>query len=155
MANLKIEGIDSLLAYTAKLQKGADAIIKESMYEGVKIVADEARKSVEELHTEKGGTVPKYISPIQKDGLRKGLGVSTYRKEDGQWVAVIGFAGYNGMKTKKYPQGQPNALIARSVESGTSYQKKEPFMRKALNRSKARAMAAVEKKALQAIERSK
>ena len=28
----------------------------------------------------------------------------------------LGFDGYNGMKTKKYPKGQPNVLLARSIK---------------------------------------
>ena len=154
MGKIEVKGIDTLIAFTAGLAKEADSIIKASMYDGAKILADEARNATEALHTEDGGAKPpKYINTIQKKGLLKGLGVMRYRKEDGKWMTVIGFSGYNDLKTKKYPQGQPNAMIARSVESGTSWQTKEPFMRKAAQRAKARATAAVQQTFEKEIER--
>lgn len=48
----------------------------------------------------------------------------------------LGFDGYNGMKTKKYPKGQPNVLLARSIESGSSIAKKRPFVAPAVRKTK-------------------
>jgi hypothetical protein len=47
--------------------------------------------------------------------------------------------GYNNVITKKYPKGQPNNMIARSCESGSSSMIKQPFMRTAVNASRSRA----------------
>ena len=41
-----------------------------------------------------------------------------------------------GMKTKKYPKGQPNVLLARSIESGSSIAKKRPFVAPAVRKTK-------------------
>lgn len=155
MGNLTVKGLDSFVDFTNEIASQTDAIIKASMYEGVKILADEAKKAVEGLRTESGGQTPRYITKIQKDGLKEGLGVARFRKEDGKWTTVIGFNGYNRLRTRKYPNGQPNQLVARSVESGTSYQKKEPFMRKAYNNARAKAIAAVQAQAIKEIERRK
>ena len=51
----------------------------------------------------------------------------------------FGFAGYNSLKSKKYPKGHPNVMIARAVEKGTSFRRKNPFINKA---TKAAAKAA-------------
>ena len=48
----------------------------------------------------------------------------------------IGFDGYNKTKTKKYPKGQPNQVVARGVESGTTWKKKYPFVRPAVERAR-------------------
>ena len=75
----------------------------------------------------------KTIGPnsYQKEGLRQSIGIASLRNDGGFWNVKIGFDGYNGLKTKTWPQGQPNAMVARSVESGTSWMQKQPFMRKA------------------------
>ena len=52
----------------------------------------------------------------------------------------LGFDGYNKVKTRKYPQGQPNAMIARAVESGSSVRKKNPFIRRAVNDTQKQAV---------------
>ena len=53
------------------------------------------------------------------------------RNDNGFYNVKIGFDGYNSVKTKTWPQGQPNMMVARAVESGTSWMQKQPFMRKA------------------------
>ena len=62
-----------------------------------------------------------------------GFGVSPLQDDSGYRNVKLGFDGYNSVKTKKYPQGQPNALIARVTESGSSYREKTPFIRPAVN----------------------
>ena len=57
----------------------------------------------------------------------------------------IGFDGYNQLTTKRWPQGQPNSMVARSVESGTSWMKKQPFMRNAEQSAKGPCEAVMEK----------
>lgn len=72
----------------------------------------------------------------QKEGLRRAIGIASLRNDGGFYNVKIGFDGYNGVKTKRWPQGQPNAMVARSVESGTSFMEKQPFMRKAESSSR-------------------
>ena len=60
----------------------------------------------------------------------------------------LGFDGYNKQRTKKYPKGQPNSVIARSINSGSTWRKKNPFIDRATRSSK----AACEDKMAQIIE---
>ena len=53
------------------------------------------------------------------------------RNDNGFRNVKIGFDGYNRVKTKTWPQGQPNLMVARAIESGTSWMQKQPFMRRA------------------------
>ena len=65
------------------------------------------------------------------------------RNDGGFRNVKIGFDGYNYVKTKTWPKGQPNAMVARSIESGTSWMSKQPFMRKAESSSKSRCEQAM------------
>lgn len=56
--------------------------------------------------------------------------------QKGFYNRKIGFDGYNQVVTRAYPKGQPNQLIARVVESGSSYMDKMPFVRPAVRRTK-------------------
>ena len=51
----------------------------------------------------------------------------------------LGFDGYNDDKTDDWPRGKPNVMIARAIESGTSWSDKHPFFNKALQASRKRA----------------
>ena len=72
----------------------------------------------------------------EKKGLQKGFGITKMLEEDGYYHVKLGFDGYNDIKTKKYPKGQPNVLIARAIESGSSIRDKRPFVRPATNKSR-------------------
>ena len=62
------------------------------------------------------------------------------QNDNGFLNVKIGFDGYNNVRTRTYPKGQPNALIARATESGSSVRKKTPFIRPAVNASKKQAI---------------
>ena len=55
----------------------------------------------------------------------------------------MGFDGYNHIKTRKYPKGQPNVMIAASVESGSSEQQKYPFVRPAIKQKEKECIDAI------------
>ena len=65
----------------------------------------------------------------------------------------MGFDGYNDIKTKRWPNGQPNALIARACESGSSAMLKQPFVRPAIQRKKDAALEAMKQAADRELEK--
>ena len=151
MPNMSVKGLDDLVSFMKSLEGDVDGILKAAVYDGANVLAEEIRKGIERLPIEsryvaKNDDKLEGITKEQKDGLLEGFGISPFRKESGYINQKIGFAGYNKTKTVKYPQGQPNALIARSIESGSSVRQKRPFVRPAVNRAKARAVAAVQAK---------
>lgn len=103
--------------------------------------------AIESIQTDERFGTPenKTVGPnaFQKEGLRRSIGIAKMRKEGSFWNVKIGFSGYNKITTKTWPSGQPNAMVARSVESGTSWMQKQPFMRKAENSSKVRCEQAM------------
>lgn len=126
----------------SKFASRSDAIAKRAIYEGANIIADKIRDNLEALPEvefrrltdgEKFSGVPM----SQKEDLAASFGVTPIKKDkDENWCAKIGFDGYGRFPTKSYPQGIPNQLLARAVESGSSVRNKTPFVRPAVNATK-------------------
>ena len=128
------------------------AICNMAVYDGAKIVADAVRTQIQGLQTvsDKSNLYryrkkePARLSESQKQGLLDGLGLAHFNVTDGFINTKIGFNGYNSIKTKKYTNGQPNAMIARMVEHGASTFVAQPFIRKAVNACMGTAIAAMD-----------
>lgn len=146
MAKITFPGLGDYELMISRLSKGAEDIAGKAIYAGAGIVADEIKAGIQALPIVSGyGTaenpLPGGVTKAQKDGLIDGLGIAPLQDDGGYLNVKIGFDGYNQTKTKKYPQGQPNQLVARGVESGTSWKQKKPFVRTATNRAKKPAEA--------------
>lgn len=135
MAKFQFEGIDELVAQFEKLSGESEEIIGKAIYNGASVVMKQVVGAVESINTDnRFGTSENPVSgpsTKQKMGLAQSLGITKMRKDGNFWNVKIGFDGYNDIKTKKWPNGQPNSMIARSIESGTSWMQKQPFMRRA------------------------
>lgn len=143
------KGLDNYIAYLQSINAVTDEMIGEAVYDMAKVVADKVRANIQALPAvPNAANIATYrqgysrLSEPEKQGLLDGFGVSPMQDDGGYVNVKLGFDGYNSVKTKKYPKGQPNALIARVTESGSSYREKTPFMRPAVNASKKTAEAA-------------
>lgn len=124
--------------------KEGKTIAEKAVCAGAAIVADAVRANIDALPAVKDewGVIAynnNWSAPLTetaKKGLQDGFGISPMGSEDGMLNVKLGFDGYNGMKTKKYPKGQPNVLLARSIESGSSIAKKRPFVAPAVRKTK-------------------
>ncbi|VUZ27855.1 Uncharacterised protein [Acetobacterium wieringae] len=111
-----------------RLATDMDAVAREAIYEGTKIVADEVKKNLQAV-----------ISEEATGGLVDAFGITPIDKDIHGWNAKVGFDGYDEtQKTKKYPKGVAYQLKARAMESGTSTRRKKPFMRPAMKATKLR-----------------
>lgn len=144
MAKITSKKANDYLAQLEKLTNETDSICKHAVYEGAKVVANAIKQSIDALPVQAPPAKQSYfylsqesrdageklhgISEAQKKGLQEGFGITNMRYENGAWNVKIGFEDYNEVQTKTYPNGQPNALIARSVESGSSVREKTPFI---------------------------
>lgn len=149
MAKIVFNGLAEYEKLLGKLDTARTGIMKVAVYEGADEVADAVREATENLPTVKTSEavsdwrqqVPvDGLTKKQKDGLLDGLYLLRMVEEDDGVYTKIGFNGYNKIRTKQYPNGQPNAMIARAVESGSSARRKTPFVRPAVNRVKERAI---------------
>lgn len=126
----------------SRLESATDDMIGRAVYAGAGIVADAVKAGINALPIVTGyGTdanpLPGGVTSAQKAGLLDGFGISPLQDDGSGYLNVkLGFDGYNRTLTEKYPQGQPNQLVARGVESGTSWKQKKPFIRPATTRSR-------------------
>lgn len=155
MATFQFGGIDTYIKQLDKLYAVTeDAIIGKTVYAGAAVVANRLRAAAEALpEGRENEAIFGAVTPAQKRGLLEGLGISRMRDDDGFVNVKLGFDGYNSVKTKKYPNGQPNALIARAVNSGNSFRKKTKFVDKAVRASKKDAEAAMDAACSREIEK--
>lgn len=148
--------VQSTEEYERMLSKIGDekvirGIANMAIYEAAAIVADSIKSSISSLSAvpdqknlwnwKKGKKGQ--LSVSQKQGLLDGLGIAKFKVTNGYINTKIGFNGYNNVKTKKYPKGQPNTLIARMVEGGGSTFEAQPFIRKSVAACKQSAISAM------------
>ena len=144
------KGMDDYLASLGNLLYRADGIGGKAVYEGAKIVADKLRSNIEALpvHT---GPVKGSRDPFQveKDGMLAGLGIAKMRNDGGFINVKIGMDGYDDHITDRYPQGHPNAMIARTINTGSTWMKRYPFINNAVTATR----SAAEEKMKEVIEK--
>ena len=156
MANVKLTGFEKYETLLRNLEKSAEGIAKRGVYEGAKVVADAVKAQISDISTEGPSDYERKRREKQKEGLQKSLGIAPMRNDNGFINTQVGFDDYNDIKTKKHPNGQPNAMVARIYNSGTSHNKKQPFFKRAINQSKEEcknAMALEVDKCIKAIEK--
>lgn len=140
MAKFEFKGIDEYIAELQKLEKETSSAIGKAIYNGAGLVADEVRGAILQLPEDSRWFVKdgmrKGLHPKQKEGLMNGLGIAKMENKNGFVNVKIGFNGYNDIVSYRWPQGQPNVLIARATESGTSFLPKYGFISKAIRNSK-------------------
>lgn len=140
------KGMNEYLEQLGNLEYTAPTAIGKAIYEGADIVADRIKANIEKMNVDDSPYSESVtgIRSVQKKGLLEGFGIAKATTDNGYRNVKTGFDGYNRMKTKKYPKGQPNAMIARTFESGNSFTKKQPFVAPAVRSSRAEAEARME-----------
>lgn len=129
MARMTFRGTDEIELQLSRL---ADPeIAKEVVWAGAQPMADEIRKGLQ-----KNLAGSKYSTGDLLDGL--GIAPPDIDK-NGNTNTKIGFTGYDR-------KGVANSVKARAMESGTSKQKKKPFVRPAFNRAKPKSLKAMQEK---------
>lgn len=145
--SIQVTGMEELLSKLDKLPEVADKVAAEALYEGAGVVADQVSQAVRGIAVEPfryaAGGRTRDPSPEERailEGAEKGI--SKFRRDGVSINTSVGIqkAGYAvlGGKTKPIP------LIANAINSGTSFMKKQPFLRKAFSQSKSKATAAIE-----------
>lgn len=150
MATMKVNGLEEYSEKLAILFKDTEDVARKAVHDGAEIVADTIKAGLKTLPIQEGKNgLPPYvqdgemltgISRKQKQDLIDAFGLAPIENDDGYIQTKAGLDGYGSVKTKKYPKGLPNALLMRSIESGSSFRKKNPVFRKAVNQSRQKAV---------------
>jgi HK97 gp10 family phage protein len=158
MAKMTIRGTDELELQLSKLGKMTTEIAKDVVMAGAQPVADEIRADLRSLPVDKpryleSGDEYNVVTKFQLKDLDDSLGITPPDVDRfGNVNTKVGFDGYGSYPTEQYPKGLPNQLLARAIESGSSVRKKNPFIRKAVNRSKKKSLEEMQKKFDEEIE---
>lgn len=118
MAGVTIKTSKDLIRKLSAIEgKGADEAAKRAVYVGAGYMAERIKESLRGV-----------LSPKATGDLENSLGIApiTLNKQN-DWGTKIGFSGYDR-------KGTANALKARVLESGSSKQKKRPFLSPAVKR---------------------
>jgi len=148
MARITFKGLKEYELKLAALKEVSRDIAGKAIAAGAAVIADQVKTNLNGLNTTDDGLAlaaysqkkPTYLTRRAKDGLIESFGITPMTTDnDGFYNVKLGFDGYNEIKTKKYPKGQPNQLLARACESGSTAMIKQPFMQKAVTSSRKKA----------------
>ena len=145
---IKTVGLDKVMSKLAKLNKDAGKVAAEALYEGAGIIADAFASAANSIRTEpfvykKAERLP---SPEEKAAIIGKTGIAKFDANGSEVNTLIGVSGAAGYANIG---GKPKAvrLIARSINSGTSFMPKQPVFQKAKDTARGPAKAAIVKKA--------
>ena len=151
----KLEEVSKMLS---QLDSGAADIAAAALYKGAGVVADAFTQAVNDIRTQRffyaqnGRT--RLASPEEKEALNGKTGIARFRGSGGEIDTIVGLqnAGYATVNGKR----KPVAVIARSINSGTSFMEKQPVFRRAASKAKKEASEAIVREAERQIkERTK
>lgn len=153
MAKMEFNVSDEYALRLSRLAGGSEEIARKAIYAGAKVTADRVKeniralpavKDLDNIHAYQAGK-KMHLTVAQKRGLIESFGISPLQDDNGYINVKLGFDGYNDVKTKAYPHGQPNQMIARVVESGSSYMDATPFMKTGVNATRKAAVAEMQR----------
>lgn len=122
MARMTFKAGDEYALKLSRLATNQDEIAKKAIYRGAEIVADKIKENLQNV-----------LSGESTGDLIESFGIAKIDHDSlGNWNTKLGFDGYDS-------KGVPNLLKARVLESGSSRQKKRPFVRPAVNATKKQA----------------
>lgn len=149
MPDMKVEGMDEFVRSLTAIGRHTAGVARKCAYDGAALLRGELEESVKALPLDTDGftvgTDPlRVITERDRADLAACAGISKI-ESDGLGTSVsVSFDGYISRTEKDFPKGVPAALIARSIESGSSVRAKRPFMRMTVKNSSERVLSAMQ-----------
>lgn len=148
MAELKMGKIDDFIDLCFLTNQQLDRLLGRAIYKGGKVMGNAVGKAVKNIPVDTGSHHHRKrtgITPAQKQGLMDSYGIARIKRGKLGLNVKLGFDGYNDVITKRWPKGQPNAMIARAINSGTSFMRKTAFMDTTVQANESATLDAIEK----------
>ena len=149
--NLRVTGLTELLTKLESLSADSITICKSVAHSGADSMADTVKAQINSLKTTSdddygSSNAKRYCYQWEKDGLIESMGISPVQENGSKVDFKVGFDGYasGSKKTAKYPKGKANAMIAYSINAGTTFMQAQPFLKKAQSSGRAAALSAME-----------
>lgn len=130
---MKVDGMEEISEKLTQLAEKAQGVASRALYEGAGIMSDEVNRAVDAISTAPfhyAVFVTREPSPEEKAIVQAaGAGIARFDKNGAEVNTSVGYgnAGYADLNGKTVPI----AKIANAINSGTSFMKKQPFIRKA------------------------
>lgn len=151
MRSMEITGLSELEEKLTLAGNAAQGIAKASLYEGAGVMADAISASLKSIKTEPFRWVPeggelRLPSPEEAAAVQSAqFGVAKHQGSGAEVNTVVGLtgSGYVEVQGKSGSRRVAAAELLRAIQSGTSFMKPQPIVRKAINGAKARATAKI------------
>lgn len=154
MAQITFPGLkaygDALKQLEIALQN--DDLLKEAVWAGAQPVADEVRRNIEAIQpgdlvkTSTGWLYRTGPTQEAKQAMLDGLGIAPPRMPNpGEADTKVGFDGFFGPRTARYPRGYSVRREAYAWEHGSSMWAKHPFVRPAVKNTRKEAVREMDK----------
>ena len=145
MAKMTLKGFEEYLAKIQEIYGSSEKMAKHALYKGAGIVADRMKAGLNSLPTHDPAKyyrdeMPPGLSPDEKAAVISHFGVSKFRVTGSVISTKIGF---DGSYTNAEGKRRSIQTLVGYAENGTSWSKKTPVIRQAINASRAAATAAM------------
>jgi hypothetical protein len=150
---MKVEGMEEISRILTELGNKAPEVAAQSLYEGAGVMGDAFRQAANSIRAKR----LKYPAPEgkkrlpsveEKAAVVRAVGIAKFQKDGNEVDTIVGVGGSAGYADIA---GHRKAvrLIARSINSGTSFMDKQPVFRQAKTKSQKTAAQAIVDKAEQ------
>ena len=143
---MKVDGMAEISEQLEKMAEKAPAVAARALYEGAGIMAGEINRGAAQIKAAPfkyaGAGETRLPSPEEKAIVEQAAaGIAKFDKNGTEVQTSVGFrnAGYAELAGKTVPIPK----IVNAINSGTSFMRKQPFVRKAANSGSAKAMQAM------------
>lgn len=126
MAKVITSGFDTLIDELNDIADHSDEICSKALYKGAGMMADRLKSSIDGLTTEdQRKKRSRNLLPYEKEALEKGLSIFKFDHDKSRdYVQTsITFKGRVSHQTERYPEGLPVIVLARSINSGTTFRR--------------------------------
>lgn len=123
MATITFKSGEEYLLKLTRLEKEAvEKVCGPAIHDGAKVVLTAIRAELQNGPTDEGWGTQEHpvVGPkkTQKAALLGTLGITSMDKDaEGMYNVKIGFDGYNNIRSKRWPQGQPNQMVAGPLKA--------------------------------------
>ena len=147
---MKTDGLEDLSKIMAQLGNKAREVARGALYDGAGVMANAITRAVDGIRTEPfkyaAGGKTRLPSPEEKAALQGKTGIAKFRDDEEEVNTIVGINPRSGYADVNGTQ-KPIPLIARAINSGTSFMKKQPVIRKAVTQNRKTAEQAIVDKA--------
>ena len=144
--SVQVEGMKKISDMLAKLGDKSTAAAASGLYDGAGVMAGEIQQKAGSISTAPfhyAVFITREPSPEEKEIVQQGIGIAKFNKNGSEVNTSVGYgnAGYAMLAGKQKAVAQ----IANAINSGTSFMKKQPFVRNAVASARRKSEEAIVK----------